>query len=135
MPQGKNLSRREVAEAIRRVERIVTVPHVDPDPDTLGAAVALALIAKKLGKESYVYTPDPVPFDCRFLMDFFPIEHEPPEGGWGGAGLSATRDTSSPPAEKPMTPMRRGSTPYRAALARTQRTARRRSAAASRSIA
>lgn len=87
MSKGQRLSLAEAAEAIRQKDRLIAVPHVDPDPDTLGAAVGLALIAQKLGKEARVYTPEAVPFDCRFLEDLFPIDHEPPEeaaakGGW-----------------------------------------------------
>ncbi len=78
MPKGHRLSLAETAEAIRRNDRLIAVPHVDPDPDTLGAAVGLALIAQKLGKEARVYTPEAVPFDSRFLEDLFPIDHEPP---------------------------------------------------------
>lgn len=83
MSKGHRLTLAETAEAIRRIDRLIAVPHVDPDPDTLGSAVALALIARKLGKEAVVYCPEPVPFDCRFLEDLHPIASDPPEGeGW-----------------------------------------------------
>jgi phosphoesterase RecJ-like protein len=92
MPKGRRLTLAETADAIRRIDRLIAVPHVDPDPDTLGAAVGLALIARKLGKEARVYTPEAVPFDSRFLEDLYPIEHsrveafrasdhEPPDAG------------------------------------------------------
>jgi phosphoesterase RecJ-like protein len=78
MTQGHRLTLAETAEAIRRTDRLIAVPHVDPDPDTLGSAVGLALIAQKLGKEARVYTPEAVPFDSRFLEELYPIDHEPP---------------------------------------------------------
>ncbi len=78
MPEGRRLTLAETARAFREKDRFLAVPHVDPDPDTLGSAVGLALIAAKLGKTARVYTPEPVPFDCRFLEDLFPIDHEPP---------------------------------------------------------
>jgi phosphoesterase RecJ-like protein len=86
MPKGQRLTLAETADAIRRVDRLITVPHVDPDPDTLGAAVGLALIAQKLGKEARVYTPEAVPFDSRFLEDLYPIDHEPPGEGASSDG-------------------------------------------------
>ena len=83
MSKGRRVTLAETAAAIRRIDRLIAVPHVDPDPDTLGSAVALALIARKLGKEAVVYCPEPVPFDCRFLEDYHPIGHAPPETeGW-----------------------------------------------------
>lgn len=78
MPEGRCLTLAETAEAIRRTDRLLAVPHVDPDPDTLGAAVGLALIAEQLGKEARVYTPEGVPFDSRLLEELFPIDSEPP---------------------------------------------------------
>ncbi len=86
MPKGRPLTLAETADAIRRIDHLIAVPHVDPDPDTLGAAVGLALIAQKLGKEARVYTPEAVPFDSRFLEDLFPIDHEPPEADGASHG-------------------------------------------------
>lgn len=80
MSMGRRLTLAETAEAIRRCDRFLAIPHVDPDPDTLGAAVGFARMAQKLGKQARVYTPDAVPFDSRFLEELFPIDHEPPEG-------------------------------------------------------
>lgn len=89
MTKGQRLTLAETADAIRRTDHLIAVPHVDPDPDTLGSAVGLALIAQKLGKEARVYTPEAVPFDSRFLETLFPIDHEPPY-------LDVPHATSSP---------------------------------------
>jgi hypothetical protein len=54
-----------------------------------------------------------------------------PKSGRSAPPFSIIERTRKPPAEKPMAPTRCGSTPWAAALARTQRSAARPSASAS----
>lgn len=51
----------EVAELIRRAERVTAICHENPDGDTLGAAIAIAIAAERLGKRSEVVSGDPPP--------------------------------------------------------------------------
>lgn len=54
---------REVAEAIRSAERVTAICHENPDGDTLGAAIAIAIAAERLGKQAEVVSGDvPPPF-------------------------------------------------------------------------
>ncbi|HEX2195009.1 MAG TPA: DHH family phosphoesterase [Candidatus Limnocylindria bacterium] len=52
---------REVAELLRRAERVTAICHENPDGDTLGAAIAIAIAAERLGKQSEVVSGDPPP--------------------------------------------------------------------------
>ncbi len=54
---------REVVEALQRAKRVTAICHENPDGDTLGAAIAIAIAAERLGKESEVVSGDvPPPF-------------------------------------------------------------------------
>jgi phosphoesterase RecJ-like protein len=58
----------EVADAFRRARRITALCHENPDADTIGAAIAVSLIAERLGAETEVVSVDrPAP-----LLAFLP---------------------------------------------------------------
>ena len=59
----------ELAAAIRGAERITALCHENPDADTIGGAVAIALIARQLGKEWEIVSVDP-PAPA---LDFLPL--------------------------------------------------------------
>ena len=46
------------AEAISAAERVTAICHENPDADTIGAAIAIARIARALGKEAEVVSAD-----------------------------------------------------------------------------
>jgi len=52
---------------IRGAQRITAICHESPDGDTLGAALAVALIAERLGKGAEVVAGDPIPHFLEFL--------------------------------------------------------------------
>jgi len=52
---------REVVDALRGARRVTAICHENPDADTLGAAVAIAIAAERLGKRSEVVSGDPPP--------------------------------------------------------------------------
>lgn len=49
----------EVAEAFRTASRITAICHENPDADTIGAAVAIGLIAERLGATWEIVSVDP----------------------------------------------------------------------------
>lgn len=54
---------KEVVDALRGAARVTTICHENPDGDTLGAAIAIAIAAERLGKQSEVVSGDvPPPF-------------------------------------------------------------------------
>jgi bifunctional oligoribonuclease and PAP phosphatase NrnA len=55
------MAREAALLAIRDAERVTTICHENPDADTLGAALAIARAARRLGKESEVVAADGVP--------------------------------------------------------------------------
>ena len=58
----------EVADALRSARRISAICHENPDADTIGAAVAIAIIAERLGAEAEIVSCDsPAP-----LFGFLP---------------------------------------------------------------
>jgi phosphoesterase RecJ-like protein len=52
---------KEVVELLRRSERVTAICHENPDGDTLGAAIAIAIAAERLGKQAEVVSGDPPP--------------------------------------------------------------------------
>ncbi len=57
----------DVAEVLRGAERISVFCHENPDGDTLGAAIAIAIAAERLGKQAEVVSGDPPPPFLSFL--------------------------------------------------------------------
>ncbi|MBI2773375.1 MAG: DHH family phosphoesterase [Chloroflexi bacterium] len=58
---------KEAVAALRGAKRIGIVSHRDPDGDTIGSAVALALALDQLGKRVTLHCADPVPDSFRFI--------------------------------------------------------------------
>ena len=52
---------KDVVELILRAERVTAICHENPDGDTLGAAIAIAIAAERLGKQAEVVSGDPPP--------------------------------------------------------------------------
>jgi bifunctional oligoribonuclease and PAP phosphatase NrnA len=59
----------EVVAELRRRTHFVLVSHVKPDGDTLGAALALGLALKSLGKHVWYFQEGEVPRNLRFLPE------------------------------------------------------------------
>jgi phosphoesterase RecJ-like protein len=52
---------KEVVELLLRADRVTAICHENPDGDTLGAAIAIAIAAERLGKQAEVVSGDPPP--------------------------------------------------------------------------
>ena len=61
------------ARALREADRVTSFCHENPDADTIGGAVAVALVARRLGKAAEVVSvdPPPAPFDYLPLFGEF----------------------------------------------------------------
>ncbi|HET7520585.1 MAG TPA: bifunctional oligoribonuclease/PAP phosphatase NrnA [Candidatus Limnocylindria bacterium] len=51
----------ELIEALRSARRVTALCHENPDADTIGAAVAMSLIAERLGAETEIVSADGIP--------------------------------------------------------------------------
>jgi phosphoesterase RecJ-like protein len=67
----------DVAEVLRGAQRITAFCHENPDGDTLGAAVAIALAAERLGKQAEVVCVDPPPPFLAFLPGVERVRRSP----------------------------------------------------------
>ena len=56
--------------AIEKAQRVCIYPHVDPDGDTLGSALALQSLVKRLGKPVQVVMENPPPDKMNFMPGF-----------------------------------------------------------------
>jgi phosphoesterase RecJ-like protein len=65
---------------LRGARRIAIVSHRDPDPDTIGAGLALGLGLESLGKKVSWHCADPVPESVQFLRGSERYRQEPPPG-------------------------------------------------------
>ena len=68
----------EILDALRGARRIAIVSHRDPDPDTIGSALALGLGLESLGKTVSFHCADAVPEPQRFLRGSERFTQEPP---------------------------------------------------------
>jgi bifunctional oligoribonuclease and PAP phosphatase NrnA len=68
---------RDVAEALRGAKRISAFCHENPDGDTLGAALAIAIAAERLGKQAEVVSVDPPPPFLAFLPGVERVRRSP----------------------------------------------------------
>src|SRR5260221_5261759 len=69
---------KEVLDALRAAGRIALVSHRDPDPDTIGSALALGLGLERMGKTVSWHCADAVPDGIRFLASSDRYERTPP---------------------------------------------------------
>lgn len=68
-----------IKEELSRAKTAIVAAHVDPDGDTLGSMIAMALILKKLGIKAVMYSRDGVPRAYRFLPHSDEIYDTPPK--------------------------------------------------------
>jgi len=74
-------ARARIAAALRSADKILLVNHVDPDGDTLGSTLALALVLEGLGKDVTVGSDGGVPSTFAFLPGAGRVLREPPTEG------------------------------------------------------
>ena len=67
----------DVAEVLRGAQRISTFCHENPDGDTLGAAIAIAMAAERLGKQAEVVSGDPPPPFLSFMPGVERVRRSP----------------------------------------------------------
>jgi phosphoesterase RecJ-like protein len=67
----------EVAEVLRGAQRISIFCHENPDGDTLGAGIAIAMAAERLGKQAEVVCVDPPPPFLSFLPGIERVRRSP----------------------------------------------------------
>jgi bifunctional oligoribonuclease and PAP phosphatase NrnA len=65
-------------QELKRADRIAIVSHRDPDPDTIGSAIALGLALEAMGKQVSLHSADGVPEAQRFLAGSDRIRTDPP---------------------------------------------------------
>jgi phosphoesterase RecJ-like protein len=63
--------------ALRGARRVSAICHENPDADTIGGAIAIAIIAERLGKESEVVSVDDLPTQLAFLPRFAAVHRRP----------------------------------------------------------
>lgn len=69
---------KDVLDELRRAQRIAIVSHRDPDPDTIGSAIALGLALESIGKTVSLHDADGVPEAQRFLPRADTVRREAP---------------------------------------------------------
>ena len=69
---------KDIAATLRGAKRIALVSHRDPDPDTVGSALALGLGLESLGKRVSWHCADPIPEQQRFLHGSERFTQDPP---------------------------------------------------------
>ena len=69
---------KDITATLHSARRIALVSHRDPDPDTIGSALALGLGLESLGKQVSWHCADPVPEQQRFLHGSERFTQAPP---------------------------------------------------------
>ncbi len=57
----------DIVMRIKKAKRILIIPHIMPDGDTIGSSIALKLALQKIGKIVCVHNIDPLPDDISFI--------------------------------------------------------------------
>lgn len=57
----------KIVEKIQSENNFLILPHIHPDGDALGSAIALAEALRSLGKRAFVYNKDEIPYNLDFL--------------------------------------------------------------------
>ena len=70
-------SKKRIIKMIRRHKRFLISSHVNPEGDSLGSALALGGLLKKLGKRIQLVWDGPVPMTYRFLPGAKTVRHSP----------------------------------------------------------
>lgn len=68
--------RKQIVEIVQRSQNILVMPSAPPDGDSIGSALALYLVLKKMGKEVTVCMAEPVPEAFQFLPTTKVISNE-----------------------------------------------------------
>ena len=67
----------EAVEALRGARRVTAICHENPDADTIGAAVAVTIIAERLGAETELVSADGIPPVFGFLPHVERVHRRP----------------------------------------------------------
>jgi phosphoesterase RecJ-like protein len=67
----------DVVDALRGAKRITAICHENPDADTIGAAVAVCIIAERLGAEAEIVSADGIPPVFNFLPHVARVQRQP----------------------------------------------------------
>jgi bifunctional oligoribonuclease and PAP phosphatase NrnA len=67
----------EVVALLRGAQRITAICHENPDADTLGAAIAIAIAAERMGKQAEVVSGDPPPPFVAFMPRIEQVRRAP----------------------------------------------------------
>lgn len=70
----------KIRKAVKSAKTALIVAHIDPDGDTIGSAIASAMLLDQLGLTVTIYSADGVPAIYRFLPWANRIKHELPLG-------------------------------------------------------
>jgi phosphoesterase RecJ-like protein len=82
----------QAVEAIRRARSVVLATHVNPDGDTLGSALAIALTLREMGKDAVVLSHDGVPEILRWMPGTDTVQTDTPRRDFD---LAIVCDTSA----------------------------------------
>jgi len=58
---------KQILEEIKKAKKILINCHRNPDPDSIGSALALYQVVNKLGKIAKVVSPSPISENFKFL--------------------------------------------------------------------
>lgn len=74
---------KHIAREISARNSFTIACHINPDADTLGSAIALAMALESMGKRALVYSRDGVPANYRFLPGYERVTSELPSDAPG----------------------------------------------------
>ena len=70
----------QAAKVIQHGDRFLLTCHVLPDADALGSMLGLGEVLRALGKDVYLYSPDPIPTKLAFMPGTDAVQLELPPG-------------------------------------------------------
>ncbi len=64
-----NITLKEAGEILESAQSIVLFPHMNPDPDSLGASLALCLALRQQGRDARILVDGPLPGYLKFMEE------------------------------------------------------------------
>ncbi len=72
----KRVNSSEIAEQLKRAQKVAIFGHVSPDTDCYGSAIGLKMGLESEDKEAYVYLPEEMPYNLVFLNNYGSFQEE-----------------------------------------------------------
>ena len=70
---------KRITDVIKNNDTFLLGTHQDVEGDALGSVLAMYMLLRRLKKKAYIYHPQQVPVNYKFMPSSFVVKHQPPK--------------------------------------------------------